>query len=160
VPENTGSLDAAMRRVDSEYAHYHNLRHMVRGAVWQGAYRSVAMCWSEVWDAIVYAEREPVRDAHVGVAWAHTWSSAAVRVGRAATPAWLGMGEWEKHWSRAQWMKRLQAFPGEAAFEQKLSAALESGEGLGEALAGSAVRMGPRKAEGTRRLRVVGTGAA
>ena len=55
VPENQESLDAAMRRLDSEYAHYHNLRHMVRGHVWTGAYRSAAMCWSEVWDAILYA---------------------------------------------------------------------------------------------------------
>lgn len=172
VPDNNGSsLDGAMKRLDSEYAHYHNLRHMVRGPVWGGSYRSVAMCWSEVWDAIVYAEREPVRDARIGVAWAHTWSSAAARVGRATAPGWLGMAEWEKYWNRAQWMKRLQAFPGEAEFERKLTAGFETGA-LGDVLAGESIgasgagvagapRMGPRRAgTASTRLRVVGGGGA
>ncbi len=53
VPNHSGSLDAAMRSVDAAYANYHNLRHMVRGPVWAGPSRPVAMCWSEVWDALV-----------------------------------------------------------------------------------------------------------
>jgi hypothetical protein len=160
VPENNDSLDAAMRRLDSEYAHYHNLRYMVRGVVWNSHYRAAAMCWSEVWDAILYAERDPVREAQIGVAWGHPWSSAPARVGRAQPAPWLGLGEWGRHWTAPQWMKRLQVFEGEAEFGRKLTAALDTGAALGEMLSSGVTRIGPQRATGVKRLRVVGRAAS
>ena len=148
VPENAGSLDAAMRRLDSEFAHYHNLRHMVRGPVWDSAYRSAAMCWSQVWDAIAFAEREPVRQEKLGAAWAHPWSSAPARLGRAAGAGWLDLEEWGRHWDASRWMKRLQAFEGEAEFGRELTDALRSGTTFGEMLAWRepVERIGPLRA--------------
>jgi hypothetical protein len=168
VPENTNSLDLAMRRLDSEYAHYHNLRNMVRGAVWNGTYRSAAMCWSEVWDAMLYAERDPVREDGVGVAWGHPWSSAAARLGRATPAPWLELGGWEQHWTIPQWTRQLQVFPNENEFGHKLAAALEIGATLGEMLTDDAfaarepvARIGPqRAASAPTRMRVIRTAAA
>ena len=158
VPDNRGSLDAAMRRLDSEFAHYHNLRHMIRGPVWDSTYRSAAMCWSQVWDAIAFAEREPVRNEKLGAAWAHPWSSAPARLGRAPGAQWLDLDEWARHWDASRWMKRLQACEGEAEFGLGLTTALRSGTTLGEMLEWReplVERIGPQRASSSKGLRTV-----
>jgi len=148
VPGQVESLGAALSRLDTEYTCYYNLRHMVRRKVWDESYQSAPMCWSKVWDALVYAERDPVRNEKLGVAWAHPWSSAAARVGRATAPAWLDGEEWSRYWNQSQWMRRLQWFEGEAEFGQELNAALESGTAVGGLVNLPEVlpRKGPRKA--------------
>ena len=147
VPQDSQALDAAIRHLDCEFSHYHNLRHMVRGAVWKGIYRSTAMCWSQVWDAIAFAEREPVRQDRLGAAWAHVWSSAAGRVGRARSEPWLELSEWNRHWDGSRWMKRLQLTEGEDKFAHQMQLALRSGTTLGEMLSlqEPIKRLGPQR---------------
>ena len=152
VPDSPEALCAAIQRLDSEYAHYHNLRHMVRGQVWNGAFQSAPMCWSQVWDAIAFLERDAVRQEKLTAAWAHPWSSAAARLGRSPKPAWLRFEEWARQFEPNQWQKRLQSTENEAQFNSELMTALESGSGLGEMLAVTAplARKGPQRAEGIR----------
>ncbi len=159
VPESAEALHSAIQRLDSEYAHYHNLRHMVRGQVWSGPFQSVAMCWSQVWDAIAFVERDPVRNEKLTAAWAHPWSSASARLGRSAKAAWLNFDEWSRLFEAPQWQKRLQTPENEQQFGFDLAVALEQGSALGEMLAMPAplVRKGPQRAEG---LRVVKRAAA
>ena len=148
VPSDGQAFDAGLRHVDAEYAHYHNLRHMVRKPVWDVRYESVAMCWSRVWDAIVYVEREPVRKHAYGVAWAHPWSSATARLGQARRAEWLNLEEWSRHWDVPKWMSRLQHFESESQFGQELSAVKRSGAALGEMVVvpERIQRMEPRRA--------------
>ena len=157
VPTDAEALDSAMRRLDSEYAHYHNLRHMVRGPVWDRAYQSAAMCWSQVWDSIAFAERQPVREDKLGAAWAHPWSSAAARLGRAAGSGWLDMEEWGRHWDAGGWMKRLQVVDGEQEFGRELILALRSGKTFGEMLAlqEPIKRIGPQRAAAAKNQRPI-----
>jgi hypothetical protein len=155
VPESADSLDVAMRRVDSEFAHYHNLRHMARGTVWKGSYQAAPLCWSRVWEAIAFAERKPVREDGLSAAWAHAWSSAGARLGAAPQANWLRLEEWSRHWNVSRWRSRLQISAGEQEFGQQLRAALDEGAPLGEMLAiqEPVLRMGPRRAAGTGGLR-------
>ena len=158
VPPHSDSLHLAMRRLDKEYARYHNLRHMVRGPVWEGPARPVAMCWSEVWDALVHVERQAIREEGLSAAWAHPWSSAACRLGRCAKPGFLDTREWARYWTSEQWMGRLQKFQNEAQFEDKLGAASVGGGSLGEVLSGfenSTDRIGPHRAGTRKELRVI-----
>jgi len=159
VPDQAASLDAAMRHLDAEYARYHNLRHMVRGSVWEGGYKTVPMCWSQVWDALVLAERQPIHEERLSAAWAHPWSSAAARLGRAPRAPWLAWREWELHWTSAQWMNRLQRFENEEQLSRELAEASLSGQSLGTVLAESIPRIGPRRAIVARKgLRVIAAG--
>ena len=149
VPGSAEALCSAVQKLDSEYARYHNLRHMVRGPVWNAQFQAAAMCWSRVWDAIAFVEREPVRKERLTAAWAHPWSSAAARLGRAPKPEWLHFEEWARQFEGPQWQKRLQSSEGEAQFGLELTAALESGSALGEMLAMPAplVRKGAHQAD-------------
>ena len=152
VPGEATALALAIQRLDSEYAQYHNLRHMVRGPVWYGAFQSAPLCWSQVWDAIAFVEREPVRVEKLAAAWAHPWSSAAARLGRSTKPSWLNLAEWERQFQPHQWQRRLQAAENEAQFSRELTAALDNGTALGEMLAVTApmARKGPQRADGIR----------
>ena len=155
VPHTGESLPSAIQRLDSEYAHYHNLRHMVRGPVWNGAFQSAPMCWSQVWDAIAFVERDPVRQEKLTAAWAHPWSSAPARLGRSAKAGLLCLEEWERQFEVPQWQRRLQTMENEAQFGLDLARALASGSALGEMLAMPAplVRKGPQRADGLRLLK-------
>ena len=152
VPDSAEALHSAIQRLDSEYAHYHNLRHMIRGQVWSGPFQSVAMCWSQVWDAITFVERDPVRNEQLTAAWAHPWSSAAARLGRSVKADWLNFDEWARQFEAPQWQRRLQAADNEEQFGRDLTLALVNGWALGEMLAMPAplVRKGPQRAEGLR----------
>ena len=156
VPESAEALHAAINRLDSEYAHYHNLRHMVRGQVWDGPFQTAAMCWSHVWDALAFVERDPVRNEKLGAAWAHPWSSAAARLGRARRAQWLNLEDWHCQWESPKWQKRLQSFENEDQFSRLLTSALENGCPLGDMLTVPAplLRRGPQK-EGVRILEKV-----
>lgn len=155
VPESADAVDATMRHIDVEYAHYYHLRHMIRGQRPSSIhlpYRAFPLCWSYLWDALAYLEREPVRTRSAGAPWAHPWSSAGFRLGHQSTaPDWLDMDCWEKAWTPGQWKRRLQSTDGEQKFTQKIEEALEQNGVLGDLLS-LPERKGP--ARETVRLRI------
>jgi hypothetical protein len=63
------------------------------GHVWQGRYYSCPLDVGHLWEALRYAELNPVRAAMVTRAPDWPWSSAAVPCGTASVAPWLDMGD-------------------------------------------------------------------
>ncbi len=74
----------ALRQVHGRYAAYWNAAHTSSGHAWQGRFYSCPLDEAHLWQALRYAELNPVRAKMVPEAVAWPWSSAggALRNGR------------------------------------------------------------------------------
>jgi putative transposase len=135
VPKAADSLARTISRLEAGYARYLNLRRGVDGHLWQARYHSTPMDDRYRWVALAYVERNPVRAGMVGEACEYQWSSAGPRLGLAASPEWLQLSEWHRHWTREDWRGLLSGSEREQGFSSEMRNATLRGTPLGSELA-------------------------
>ena len=80
VPESDIDMSAAFRDTHSVYAQWFNRKYGLSGHLWQGRFYSCALGDSQLWTAVRYVERNPVRAGIVARAEDYEWSSARAHV--------------------------------------------------------------------------------
>jgi putative transposase len=109
VPHKRDALARSLKDVHGRYAAYWNAVYHSSGHVWQGRYYSCPLDAGHLWEALRYAELNPVRASMVTRAPDWPWSSAAVHCGTASVAPWLDMHLWGRRWSVDDWRAYLQA---------------------------------------------------
>ncbi len=115
VPEDAEGLALSMKHTHGRYASYWNVVHNSSGHAWQGRYFSCPLDEPHLWEALRYAELNPVRARLVSEAPAWAWSSAAVHCGNVRADESLSMALWRQRWSYADWRDYLAAGETETA---------------------------------------------
>ena len=108
IPHEADALALALKATHGRYAAYWNAAHTTSGHAWQGRFYSCPMDEGHLWQALRYAERNPVRAGMVADAVDWPWSSAAAHCGAADPDAALAMGEWARRWTAATWRQYLK----------------------------------------------------
>src|SRR5579871_6903054 len=109
VPHRADSLALALKNTHGRYASYWNAAHQSSGHVWQGRFYSCPLDDAHLWEALRYAELNPLRAGLVAAAEQWRWSSAAAHCGAALPEALLEMELWRKRWTAADWRHYLMA---------------------------------------------------
>jgi putative transposase len=109
VPHKKDALARGLKDVHGRFAAYWNAVYHSSGHVWQGRYYSCPLDVGHLWEALRYAELNPVRASLVTRAPDWPWSSAAVHCGTASVAPWLDMDFWGRRWSTDDWRAYLQA---------------------------------------------------
>jgi putative transposase len=131
VPERTGSMARAFGRAHADYARHFNLQRRSCGHVWQARYYSCPLDRVQLWLAMAYVERNPVRAALVPDASDYPWSSAAAHTGQAAAD-WLRLEDWQREYSPERWGEVLRTSVFEEALAERIRSATLRGRPLGE----------------------------
>jgi putative transposase len=76
VPRKAEGLAKALKQTHGRYASYWNAVHGSSGHVWQGRYYSCPLDQAHLWEALRYAELNPIRAGLVAEAESWRWSSA------------------------------------------------------------------------------------
>jgi len=87
VPEREEALAHALRDAHTVYAMRFNTRTQQSGHVWQGRFYSCVLDEANLWAAVRYVERNPVRAGMVDRAEDHPWSSAPAHCRLGLSPA-------------------------------------------------------------------------
>src|ERR1700761_8813642 len=77
IPQTEVGLSEALKHTHGRYASYWNAAHRSSGHVWQGRFYSCPLDERHLWEALRYAELNPVRAGMVSKAQCWSWSSAA-----------------------------------------------------------------------------------
>ncbi len=132
VPREPEALARALKHTHGRYAAYWNASHASSGHVWQGRFYSCPLDEGHLWQALRYAERNPVRAGMVEAPEAWPWSSAAAHCGQAEPDVCLDMERWRRRWSPATWQSFLAERESEAAIAE-LRRCTHTGRPLGAA---------------------------
>jgi putative transposase len=81
VPEFEDSLSRVIHDAHGEYTRYFNAKYQLVGHTWHGRFKAIPMDEWHCWNAIRYAEQNPVRAGIVKNAEDYLWSSAAAHCG-------------------------------------------------------------------------------
>lgn len=103
VPHKADSLAAALKQTHGRYASYWNAVHASSGHVWQGRFYSCPLDQPHLWEALRYAELNPVRAGLTAEAELWKWSSAAAHCGTGEPDGCLEMEVWRRSWSASSW---------------------------------------------------------
>jgi putative transposase len=109
VPHRVDALAKALKHTHGRYAAFWNGKYHSSGHVWQGRFYSCPLDKPHLWEALRYAELNPIRAGLVADAEAWTWSSAAVHCGLKVADEWLAMEEWKERWDVSSWRNYLGA---------------------------------------------------
>jgi len=109
VPRTAEALALTLKHVHGRYASYWNARQSSSGHVWQGRFYSCPLDDAHLWEALRYAELNPVRAGLVAAAEEWKWSSAAAHCGAAVPYARLEMELWGRRWTASEWREYLAA---------------------------------------------------
>jgi REP-associated tyrosine transposase len=109
VPQNKDALARSLKQTHGRFASYWNAVNHSGGHVWQGRYYSCPLDETHLWEALRYAELNPVRASIVASPRDWPWSSAAAHCGTASVGRWLSMDAWGRRWSSGDWHAYLQA---------------------------------------------------
>lgn len=109
MPRDAGGMATALKLTHGRYAAYWNAKHGSSGHVWQGRYYSCPLDRQHLWEALRYAELNPVRAGLVAEAELWPWSSAAVHCGATAGDGLLTMEPWRDRWEVSSWKQYLSA---------------------------------------------------
>jgi putative transposase len=118
IPRKEEAMAKALKYAHGRYAAYWNGAHASSGHVWQGRFYSCPLDEGHLWEALRYAELNPVRVRMVPEATQWKWSSAAAHCGECEPESFLDMELWKQHWSSARWREFLNA----GATESELAA--------------------------------------
>jgi len=132
VPARPDSMAAALGRSHADFARHFNLRHRSCGHVWQSRYFSCPLDEVDLWLAMAYVERNPVRARIVERAESFRWSSAAGRLADGHGPDWVELSRWQAEYTRDQWRQVLETSVGEESFGRRLQEASRRGRPLGQ----------------------------
>jgi putative transposase len=109
IPRLAEALANALKYAHGRYAAYWNGAHASSGHAWQGRFYSCPLDQGHLWEALRYAELNPVRAGMVEEATQWRWSSAAAHCGDSAPEPFLDMELWRQHWTPARWREFLNA---------------------------------------------------
>jgi putative transposase len=109
IPRQEEALAKALKYAHGRYAAYGNGAHASSGHVWQGRFYSCPLDTGHLWEALRYAELNPVRAGMVAEAESWKWSSAAAHCGKAEPDVCLDMETWRRQWSMETWQAFLKA---------------------------------------------------
>jgi REP-associated tyrosine transposase len=110
------------KEAHGRYASYWNASHRSSGHAWQGRFYSCPLDTTHLWEALRYAELNPVRAGLVSKPEEWQWPSARAHCGIAAPDACLTLEPWREHWTVARW----RDFLGEGETESQLAAIRQS----------------------------------
>ena len=109
IPQKAEGLALVLRETHGRYANYNywNAVHHSSGHAWQGRYYSCPLDHSHLWEALRYAEVNPVRAGLVIEAEAWMCSSAAAHCGMATADEFLDRELSRSHWTASAWRQYL-----------------------------------------------------
>ncbi len=107
VPRSPMAMASTLKHTHGRYAAYWNARQSSSGHVWQGRFYSCPLDQAHLWEALRYAELNPVRAGLVAAAEQWPWSSAAVHCGLTTQSDGLDLERWSQRWTAAQWQAYL-----------------------------------------------------
>jgi putative transposase len=107
IPATAEGLSQALKRTHARYASYWNALHGSSGHAWQGRFYSCPMGETYLWEALRYAELNPVRAGLVADAVSWGWSSAGVHCGEVEGDNLVGLAPWQDYWSTGSWREFL-----------------------------------------------------
>jgi putative transposase len=132
IPRRAEALAAALKQTHGRYAAYWNAAHASGGHAWQGRFYSCPLDEAHLWQALRYAELNPVRAKMVPEAVAWPWSSAAAHCGTGTADQCLDIKPWSQRSSAAAWRNFLEE--GETELDlDALRRCTHSGRPLGSA---------------------------
>ena len=108
IPRRAEALAVVLKQTHGRYAAYWNAAHTSSGHVWQGRFYSCPLEEAHRWQALRYAEGNPVRAKMAAEAAAWPWSSAAAHCGTGTPAACLDLEPWGRRWSAASWRDFLE----------------------------------------------------
>ena len=144
IPRRVEALAVALKQTHGRYAAYWNAAHTVNGHAWQGRFYSCPLDEAHFWQALRYAELNPVRAGMVEEAVGWPWSSAAAHCGTGDPDACLDMERWGRQWSAANWRKFLEAGETESELDS-LRQCTHTGRPLGSAAFIDALEQGTQR---------------
>lgn len=130
IPARDDSLAKAMGRAHFVYTQCVNRLHGRLGHLWQNRFYSCAMDDAHAWNALAYAELNPVRAGLAREAWAYAWSSAAAHCGMSSPDSVLQMNGWAKNGS-VDWKATLVAMAKDDGGQDKIRTYTHTGRPLG-----------------------------
>jgi putative transposase len=150
IPRRAEALAVALKQTHGRYAAYWNAAHASRGHAWQGRFYSCPLDEAHLWQALRYAELNPVRAGMASEAGAWPWSSAAAHCGTASPDACLEMSAWRRRWSEESWRRFLEAGETQAELDAlrrctHTGRPLGSGEFVGSLESHTERRLAPQK---------------
>jgi putative transposase len=107
VPGTAKALAQTLKDTHGRYASYWNACQSSSGHVWQGRFYSCPLDDAHLWEALRYAELNPVRAGMVRAPEQWRWSSAGAHCGAGVADAILAMELWQTRWTVAQWREYL-----------------------------------------------------
>lgn len=81
IPRKATAMAKALKEAHGRYATYWNAAHASSGHAWRGRFYSCPLDTAHLWEALRYAELNPVRAGLVAHAQEWKWSSAAAHCG-------------------------------------------------------------------------------
>jgi putative transposase len=109
IPRQAAAMAKALKEAHGRYATYWNAAHASSGHAWQGRFYSCPLDTGHLWEALRYAELNPVRAGLVAHAEQWKWSSATAHCGTSEPDELLEMAPSREHWSVATWRSFLSA---------------------------------------------------
>ena len=107
-PSAQESLAKALGRTNLYYTRYINHLHGRSGHLWQDRFFSCPLDDDYFWNAVIYAERNPVRARLVRRAWQYPWSSAGGHVAGQDRAQLLDLTAWaRRRMSGCDWQEAL-----------------------------------------------------
>lgn len=130
IPRADDSLTGLMRKVESRYAIYFNMRHNYCGHLFQGPFWSTPMDRHHFWNALVYIERNPVHAGITDFAGDYAWSSAMAHAYPEVSPPWVDLTDWRSEWSSTSWDARIRRGDEDDRYQEALESARNEGRPL------------------------------
>jgi putative transposase len=118
TPHHADSLGLALRHTHGRYAIYWNAVHQSSGHAWQGRYYSCPLDRVHLWEALRYAELNPVRAGLAIEAKSVDVVQCSRHCGNGSGNEILDLELWRNHWSASAWRQYLAA----GEMESKLAA--------------------------------------
>jgi len=115
IPRKPEAMAAALKLAHGRYAMYWNAARASSGHVWQGRFYSCPLDLQHLWEALRYAELNPVRAGLTAQPELWRWSSAAAHCGVAEVDQLLETEMWQQYWTVATWREFLKAGESESA---------------------------------------------
>jgi REP-associated tyrosine transposase len=132
IPDGPDSLALAMGHTHTAYSRWINIVRCRVGHLWQNRYYSCVLDEDHQWEALRYAELNPLR-AGLAVDPAHwQWSSANAHLTGWDPTGLLDFSDWRQRWSSAMWREALDCGIADAALAARIRDATRRGRPLGD----------------------------
>lgn len=151
IPAMPTSLAKGIGRLHNDFARWQQIQRNLTGHLWQNRFFSCPLDEDHFWEALRYAELNPVRAGLVRYAWEWPWSSARAHVTGIDETGLLNMDLWRTRFDGNRWKRFLEEGMKSTGDLDRIRLATRTGRPLGgddfvrrlEALTGRLLR--PKK---------------